>query len=80
MGIGMKKITDEFWREAVRIALNSDRTIGQVASDLGIGKSTLGILRKATCYPPTLPLQRASQGFAEGRDHDRHRYPQRTLH
>ncbi len=36
------KIPEEFRREAVRIALSSGRTIGQVASDLGIGKSTLG--------------------------------------
>lgn len=32
----------EFRREAVRIALTSGRTVGQVAADLGIGKSTLG--------------------------------------
>lgn len=38
----MNKPTEEFRREAVRIALSSGRTIGQVAADLGIGKSTLG--------------------------------------
>lgn len=38
----MKKVTEEFRREAVRIALTSGRTVGQVSADLGIGKSTLG--------------------------------------
>ena len=33
--------TDEFCREAVRIALTSGLTRKQVASDLGIGFSTL---------------------------------------
>ena len=41
-GSGMRKITDEFKREAVRLVETSGRTIGQVADDLGIGKSTLG--------------------------------------
>ena len=41
-GPAMKKVTEEFRREAVRIALTSGRTVGQVAFDLGIGKSTLG--------------------------------------
>lgn len=36
------KFTPEFRREAVRILLNSDRTIAEVADDLGVGKSTLG--------------------------------------
>ena len=36
------KFTDEFKREAVRILLTSDRTVTEVAADLGIGKSTLG--------------------------------------
>lgn len=38
----MKKVTEEFRSEAVRIALSSGRTLNQVAADLGIGKSTLG--------------------------------------
>ena len=38
----MRKITDDFKREAVRLVETSGRTIGQVAEDLGIGKSTLG--------------------------------------
>ena len=33
--------TDEFKREAVRLTLTSERTIRQVADDLGIGFSTL---------------------------------------
>jgi transposase len=41
-GSGMRTFTDEFKREAVRLAQTSGRTIGQVAVDLGIGKSTLG--------------------------------------
>ena len=36
------KFTDEFKREAVRILLSCDRTLAEVAADLGIGKSTLG--------------------------------------
>lgn len=35
------KITDEFKRDAVGLALTSGLTRGQVASDLGIAKSTL---------------------------------------
>jgi transposase len=38
----MRTFTDEFKREAVRLAQTSGRTISQVADDLGIGKSTLG--------------------------------------
>lgn len=34
--------TDEFRKEAVRIALTSGRSRQQVADDLGVGKSTLG--------------------------------------
>ena len=33
---------DEFRREAVRILASSDRTIRQVAGDLGVGVSSLG--------------------------------------
>ncbi len=39
-GSGMRTVTDEFKREAVRLVQTSGRTIGQVADDLGIGKST----------------------------------------
>ena len=37
----MIKHTDEFKREAVRIALSSGLPRDRVASDLGVGKSTL---------------------------------------
>ncbi len=36
-----RKITEEFKRDAVRLTETSGRTVAQVASDLGIGKSTL---------------------------------------
>ncbi len=35
------KFTDEFKREAVRILLSYDRTISEIATNLGICKSTL---------------------------------------
>lgn len=38
----MKKHTEEFKQEAVRIALTSGLSRERVAADLGIGKSTLG--------------------------------------
>ena len=37
----MMKHTDEFKREAVRIALSSGLTRDRVAADLGVGRSTL---------------------------------------
>lgn len=37
-----QKFTDEFKREAVRVLLTSNRTVAEIAADLGIGKSTLG--------------------------------------
>ncbi len=36
-----RDFTDEFRREAVCLVSTSGRTVGQVADDLGIGKSTL---------------------------------------
>ena len=36
-----RDFTDDFKREAVRLAQTSGRTIRQVADDLGIGRSTL---------------------------------------
>jgi transposase len=36
-----RTIADDFKREAVRLTETSGRTVGQVAADLGIGKSTL---------------------------------------
>lgn len=38
----VKKHTKEFQQEAVRIALSSELSRKQVASDLGVGFSTLG--------------------------------------
>lgn len=40
--VKQQKITEDFKREAVRLLASSGRTVGQVAADLGIGKSTLG--------------------------------------
>ena len=36
-----RDFTEDFRREAVRLVSTSGRTVGQVADDLGIGKSTL---------------------------------------
>lgn len=42
MGDGhRRKLTEDFKREAVRLIATSGRTVGDVAADLGIGKSTL---------------------------------------
>jgi transposase len=38
----MKKHSEEFKQEAVRIALTSGLSRARVAADLGVGKSTLG--------------------------------------
>ena len=37
-----KHFTEDFRKEAVRLALNSDLSRRQVADDLGVGHSTLG--------------------------------------
>ena len=47
----MKKHTEDFKREAVRIALSSGLSRRRVASDLGVGKSTLG--KWVSDYRPT---------------------------
>ena len=36
-----QNFTDDFRREAVRLSRESGRSVGEVADDLGIGKSTL---------------------------------------
>ena len=41
-GSGMRKFTEDFKHEAVRLVQTSGRTIEQIADDLGIGRSTLG--------------------------------------
>lgn len=48
MSIKHKIYTDEFKQEAVKLALNTDRSIDQTARDLGIPSATLhGWLAKA---------------------------------
>jgi transposase len=41
-GSRVKTFTADFRREAVRLVQTSGRSIGEVADDFGIGKSTLG--------------------------------------
>lgn len=64
-----RKHNEEFKREAVRIALTSGLTRRQVASDLGIGFSTLAKWvqkSKPDDLPPhqTLILPKRTNGFA----------------
>ena len=49
--------SDEFKRDAVRIALTSGLTRRQVASDLGIGLSTLGKWVRAVSEEAKVPAQ-----------------------
>ena len=51
--------SDEFKRDAVRIALTSGLTRRQVASDLGIGLSTLGKWVRAVSEEVKVPAQDA---------------------
>ena len=51
--------SDEFKRDAVRIALTSGLTRRQVASDLGIGLSTLGKWVRAVSEDAKVPAQDA---------------------
>lgn len=51
--------SDEFKRDAVRIALTSGLTRRQVASDLGIGLSTLGKWVRAVSEGAKVPAQDA---------------------
>lgn len=63
--------SDEFKRDAVRIALTSGLTRRQVASDLGIGLSTLGKWVRAVSEEAKVPAQDAelsrarTNGFAK---------------
>jgi len=41
-----KRYTEDFKREAVRLVEESGRGLGEIADDLGIGKSTLGKWRR----------------------------------
>lgn len=49
--------SDEFKRDAARIALTSGLTRRQVASDLGIGLSTLGKWVRAVSEEASVPAQ-----------------------
>ena len=51
--------SDEFKRDAVRIALTSGLTGRQVASDLGVGLSTLGKWVRAVSEEAKVPAQDA---------------------
>jgi transposase len=51
--------SDEFKRDAVRIALTSGLTMRQVASDLGIGLSTLGSCVRSISKEAKAPAQDA---------------------
>ena len=51
--------SDEFQRDAVRIVLTSGLTRRQVASDLGIGLSTLGKWVRAVSEKAKVPAQNA---------------------
>ena len=51
--------SDEFKRDAVRIALSSGLTMRQAASDLGIGLSTLGKWVRAISEEAKVPAQDA---------------------
>ncbi len=62
--------SEEFKRDAVHIALSRGLTRRQVASDLGMGVSTLntwsGLLRTVKMHPcPTLVLCARLKGFAK---------------
>ena len=56
--------SDEFKRDAVRIALTSGLTRRQVASDLGIGLSTLGKWVRAVSEEAKVPAQDAEASRA----------------
>jgi transposase len=51
--------SDEFNRDAVRISLTSGLTMRQIASDLGIGLSTLGKWVRAIADEAKAPVQDA---------------------
>lgn len=65
MLIVAKKHTEEFRQEAVRIALTSGLTRRQVASDLGVGFSTLARwiqkLGESDDLPPTVDVDLAKE-------------------
>jgi len=67
--------TDEFRKDAVRIALTSGLTRKQVASDLGVGMSTLN--KWITAHRDTDVVSKEDQGLA--RENDRLRRENRIL-
>lgn len=71
----MAKHTEEFKREAVRIALSSGLARRRVASDLGVGKSTLGKWLAQYRAPDVMP---APQGDL-ARENERLRLENRVL-
>ena len=72
--MGLKR-TDEFRKDAVRIALTSGRTRTQVADDLGIGMSTLN--KWITSHRDTDVLSKKDLGLTQ--ENDRLRRENRIL-
>ena len=71
----MMKHTEEFKREAVRIALTSVLPRERIASDLGVGKSTLGKWRPQHRLADLLPAPQADLA----RENERVRLKNRVL-
>lgn len=69
------KHTEDFKREAVRIALSSGLSRTRIAADLGIGKSTLG--KWIVDYRPTKPESEFQTDLA--RENERLRLENRIL-
>ena len=67
--MGLKR-TDEFRKDAVRIALTSGLTRKQVAGDLGVGMSTLN--KWITAYRDTDVVSKEDLSFAQENDRLRH--------
>ncbi|MCE2576645.1 transposase [Komagataeibacter sp. FNDCR2] len=65
--------TEDFKREAVRIALSSGLSRTRVAADLGIGKSTPGKWR--VDYRPTGPTSAPQADLARENERLRHEWP-----
>ena len=71
----MMKYSEEFKHEAVRIALTSGLSRERVASDLGVGRSTLG--KWITQYRPTELISAPQADLA--RENERLRLENRVL-
>ena len=63
--MGLKR-TDEFRQDAVRIALTSGLTRKQIASDLGVGMSTLN--KWITAYRDTAVVSKEDLSLAQEND------------